>query len=167
MIPVPTCSAATSLMWCLCVFLTKTTSIIPTSRMIRSCRHNENKLVPLPMYIHLDSINSFNSGHQRATNARCSSDLQDQFLRHRHPIHISEGISLLTLLYLAFGCKLLSTASTHSCSLDESMKKKASVLKSSSWKLESQTKSPYWMLLKQEYKTKHDDVWCGEKSTLW
>lgn len=29
--------------------------------------------------------------------------------------------SLLTLLYLAFGCKLLSTASTHSCSLDESM----------------------------------------------
>lgn len=27
----------------------------------------------------------------------------------------------LTLLYLAFGCRLFSTASTHSCSLDESM----------------------------------------------
>lgn len=37
MIPVPTCSAATSFMWFLCVFFTKTTSIIPTSRMIRTC----------------------------------------------------------------------------------------------------------------------------------
>lgn len=39
MIPVPTCSAATSFMWFLCIFLTKITSIIPTSRMIRTCRH--------------------------------------------------------------------------------------------------------------------------------
>lgn len=30
-------------------------------------------------------------------------------------------LSELTLLYLAFGCRLFSTASTHSCSLDESI----------------------------------------------
>lgn len=45
MIPVPTCSAAISFMWLLSVFLTKTTSIIPTSRMIRIWRqtHTQKK----------------------------------------------------------------------------------------------------------------------------
>lgn len=40
---------------------------------------------------------------------------------HQHGRSQMAAWWLLTLLYLAFGCRLLSTASTHSCSLDESM----------------------------------------------
>lgn len=60
----------------------------------------------------------------------------------------------LTKAYLASGCKASDTAFVHSSSLGVSLKKKASLLRSSSWKLWGRTKSKkflrVWFLLYPE-----------------
>lgn len=105
MIPVPTCSAATSLMQFFRLFLTKTTSIIPTSRMIRTCGVDKGKkkikLVPIPgvfcptsMQIILSSLQQVPTTHSLVLGFRVQTPLHSfhpQLLFGR--VHVEESLS--------------------------------------------------------------------------